>query len=229
MTRIMFDGIAQDAPGIARIPTAIRLVAGYDDGDYAWSAADWALFPNSVHVHIAVHASTDSGSVLDVETGDATPEEAVNWVLMRRAAGADPSVYCNSSSWAAVRSAFATHDVRPPHYWIAQYDGNPAIPAGAMAKQYANHPGYDVSSVADYWPGLDPAPVPAPAPTEEIEMLILYVNGESPVYGLSGGLLWHIADPTSLAAYQAAGVKQAHITSAELASIQAAATGKSAV
>jgi hypothetical protein len=157
VTRTMYDGINTDAPKIARIPSAIGLVAGYDDGNYAWSPADWALFPNSVHVHVAVFATTDSGQVLDVERGDATPAQSVDWVLMRRRAGADPSVYCNTSTWPAVRAAFQARAVAEPHYWIAQYDGQAAIPPGAIAKQYYNNDaaGYDLSIVADYWPGVD--------------------------------------------------------------------------
>jgi hypothetical protein len=79
---------------------------------------------------------------------------------MRRAAGADPTIYCNASTWPAVRAAFAAANVAEPHYWIAKYDGDPTIPAGAVAKQYRGDvaPGYDVSSVVDYWPGVDPAP-----------------------------------------------------------------------
>ena len=48
---------------------------------------------------------------------------------------------------------------------LAHYDGDPAIPAGAVAKQYRGDvaPGYDVSSVADFWPGVDS---PASPPTE---------------------------------------------------------------
>lgn len=153
--RTMYDGVNSDA---AVIPTSAQLVAGYVDGFYAWTALDWARFPYAVHVQIAVHSTTDAGNVLDVEVGDATPEQAVNWVLTRRAAGMDPTVYCNMSTWAAVEAAFDTHDVPQPHYWVAQYDGNPVIPEGAVAKQYQTTTRWDLSSVEDYWPGVDLAP-----------------------------------------------------------------------
>lgn len=168
MIRTMCDGINTDAHAIAALPFPISLVAGYDDGLYAWSSEDWALFPNSVHVHIAVFSTTNSGHVLDVETGDATPAESVDWVLMRRAAGADPSVYCNTSTWAAVRAAFAARGVAEPHYWLAQYDGIQIVPAGAVAKQFTDAGQYDRSVVADYWPGVDqqqPAPATSAATT----------------------------------------------------------------
>jgi hypothetical protein len=155
----MYDGV--DA---SLLPTSAQLVGGYVDGLYRWSAADWARFPRSVKVRIAVFANTNDGEVLDVEPGNATPAESVDWVLMRRRAGADPTVYMNTSTWPQVRSAFHARGVTEPHYWVAQYDGVAAIPADAVAKQYYNNNqlGYDLSAVADYWPGVDPAPSAVP-------------------------------------------------------------------
>lgn len=148
-----------DAVNAANIPPGAVMVAGYIDRIklLPWSAADWARFPAAVHVTIVKKASTNDGHVLDVEPGDATPAEAPGWVLMRRVAGADPTVYCSWSAWPSVRAAFRAAGVAEPHYWIARYDGDPTIPAGAVAKQYRGNvaPGYDVSSVADYWPGVD--------------------------------------------------------------------------
>jgi hypothetical protein len=211
----MYDGISDDAAAIAAIPSAIGLVAGYDDGDYAWAAADWDRFPNSVHVHIAVHASTNSGSVLDVENGDATPADAVSWVLTRRAAGADPSVYCNQgdpdSGWPAVRAAFQGLAVPEPHYWVAAYVSDPsrvpAVPAGAVALQYYDFGDYDASVVVDYWPGVDdpqdappmpPVPPVAPVSFEEDPMQIEPVTvhpGEYALVAPSGlGTLALVAD-----------------------------------
>lgn len=153
----MSDRIFFDSVTASRIPHDAVGVAGYDDGLYKWSPADWSLFPNAVHVHIAVFASTNSGQVLDVERYDATPEQAPGWVLMRRKAGVDPSVYMNMSTWPVVRAAFQNQNVPEPHYWVAQYDGVQQIPAGATAKQYYNNNalGYDMSFVQSFWPGVD--------------------------------------------------------------------------
>lgn len=161
MTRTMYDGV--DA---TRLPTSAQLVAGYVDGLYKWSDANWARFPNSVKVRVAVFSQTNDGQVLDVEPGNATPAQSVDWVLMRRRAGVDPSVYMNTSTWPTVRSAFQARGVAEPHYWVAQYDGIATIPSGAIGKQYYNNNdlGYDLSVVADHWPGVDPAPfAPTPA------------------------------------------------------------------
>lgn len=155
VTRTMYDGV-----NASRLPANAQLVAGYVDGLYAWSAADWARFPTSVKVRIAVFSSTNDGEVLDVEPGNATPAESVDWVLMRRGAGVDPTVYMNTSTWPTVRAAFNARRVTEPHYWVAQYDGVATLPAGAIAKQYFNdnQAGYDLSVVADFWPGVDPTP-----------------------------------------------------------------------
>jgi len=143
----MYDSVTATA-----IPTNAAVVAGYVDGAYAWSNADWARFPESVKVRIAVFASTNDGHVLDVEDGDATPAQAPGWVRMRRAAGLDPIVYCNASTWPSVISAFSSAGIAGPPYWIAQYDGSPAIPSGAVAKQYNDPPGsggeYDISNAS---------------------------------------------------------------------------------
>ncbi|WP_051943069.1 glycoside hydrolase family 25 domain-containing protein [Streptacidiphilus rugosus] len=151
MTRIMYDAVTA-----ANVPAGATLVAGYGDGYYANVAAFRSRFPHATIVEIAVSSSHDIGVVLDVETGDATPEEAPGWVRARRAAGVDPTVYCNSSTWPEVRAAFRAQGVAEPHWWIAQYDGDPTIFPGAVAKQYADPGPYDLSSVADYWPGVDP-------------------------------------------------------------------------
>ena len=153
--RIMYDLVNAGA-----IPTSAVLVAGYVDGRYRWSAADWARFPNATHVPIAVFPSTNAGVVLDVETGDATPAQAPGWVKMRRAAGVDPTVYCNTGVWPAVRAAFAAARIVEPHYWVAAYPGNgPNLYPGSVAHQYADPVtsggNFDLSVVADIWPGVD--------------------------------------------------------------------------
>jgi hypothetical protein len=159
--RMMFDGVTP-----AAVPAGAQLYAGYLDGKWISYPGLVAAHPAAVHVPIVVSASYNAGTVLDVENGDATPAQSVGWVLARRAATVDPTVYCSVSSWPAVKAAFAARGVAEPHYWVADYSlgDNPAIPAGAVALQYADRGGYDVSAVADYWPGIDAAPAPPPPP-----------------------------------------------------------------
>lgn len=156
MTRLMYDSVTP-----TDLPKDATLIAGYVDGIYRNVSAIRDHFPHAVVVGIAVDADTNNGIVLDVEKGDATPTQSVHWVVMRRHAGKDPSVYCSASEWNAVKAAFHAAGVAEPHYWIAQWDGVQKVPAGAVAKQYKNaSPGhhYDTSVVSTYWPGVDPHP-----------------------------------------------------------------------
>ena len=147
-----------DAVATANVPASATLVAAYGDGYWNNIAAYRARFPHAQIVEIAVSANDDLGVVLDVENGDATPAQAPGWVVKRRAAGVVPTVYCNASTWAAVKAAFTAAKVAEPEWWIADYDGNPTIETGAVAKQYSSPGPYDLSAVAAYWPGVDPTP-----------------------------------------------------------------------
>jgi hypothetical protein len=146
-----------DAVTAHNIPSNAQMVAGYGDTIKIpqWTQADWDLFPNATKLIIVKKASSNFGHALDVETGDATPAEAPGWAVMRRKAGGAPIVYCNASTWPAVKAAFASANVDPPLYWIAQYNGIDIIPAGAIGKQYASNNLYDTSVMEDSIPGVD--------------------------------------------------------------------------
>lgn len=150
--RTLYDGITA-----AEVPDGWG-VAGYTDGNWPDFAALKLRWPDAVHISIAAHPADDA-KALDVETGDATPAEAPGWASRQREAGDPyPWVYCNESTWPEVIYEFAQQKVPAPLYWIALYDGVATVPAGAIAKQHTNTPGYDISAVADYVPGIDPAP-----------------------------------------------------------------------
>jgi hypothetical protein len=151
MTRVMYDAVTPE-----NVPRDAQMVAGYIDGRFAWSAAQWAYFPNSVKVRIACFASTNDGQVLDCEWGDATPQQCPGWAVQARARGQEPTIYCSFSTWPTVRAAFAAAGVAEPQWWIAAYPGNgPYLYPGSVAHQYANPGPVDISVVADYWPGVD--------------------------------------------------------------------------
>lgn len=165
MTRRMADSIYSASIPVGKFP----LVAGYINGSISrWSQADWDRHAgHSILVRVTVFASTNDGHVLDVENGDATPVQAPPWVRMRRMAGfRNPTIYCSESVWTTVQAEFARQGVAPPNWWVAAYPGerdaggNPLIPAGAIAHQYADPATsggqYDLSVVADHWPGVDP-------------------------------------------------------------------------
>lgn len=155
MTRTLFD-----STNIYDIPTTAPMVGYYVDGVYAISAAAVrARFPSAILVGISA-VGTDNGTVGDVEPGCMTAQQGVQWVQYRRAANADPTIYCNETyAWPLVRAAFKAAGVTEPHYWCANYDGVAVLRPGEVARQYANptltHGHYDLSVVADFWPGVD--------------------------------------------------------------------------
>ena len=159
-----------DAIHAVNIPTSAAMVAGYDNGPVSqWSPADWARFPNAVKVHISVSPWANTGHVLDVENGDATPQHAPAWAQARRSAGlATPCVYCNMSTFPSVRAAFQIARIPEPLYWLARPGAAELeVAAGAtvIATQYEYRGDVDLSVVADCWPGVDATPAPAPDPT----------------------------------------------------------------
>lgn len=176
MTRIMYDAITP-----SRIPAVKpQLVASYVNGEWPNFNQLKKLFPNSIHVSIAVNI-LGVANVLDVERFDAAPTQAPAWVTKMRALGRDPSVYMNMSTWPAVIDAFKQQGVKQPHYWVADYGPNRNIPVGAHALQFLNTPGYDVSVVADYWPGID-APEDDMPTAQEIADAILNKVVETKTY-----------------------------------------------
>jgi hypothetical protein len=158
MIRVMFDSTTP-----AAIPADAGLVAGYVDGSFAWSDADWQRFPRAQKIHICVTGDHTKGDCLDVEKGDATPGQAPGWIKARQAAGVKyATIYCNRSNLAAVEKACAgLHYYR----WIATLDGILHIPGyhpliGPAAVQFANSTmaGTNVDVSLVYEPGWHPAP-----------------------------------------------------------------------
>lgn len=172
MTRTMYDAI-----NAGSLPAGGDLYAGYVDGNWPDAPAIAARFPGETVVSITVNPNDNQGVVGDGPPDNGAWDEWVNWVLKRRAAGVDPTINTNVSNWQAGKAAFTAAGVAEPHWWVAHYDNDPAIPAGAVAKQYASNNLYDTSSVADYWPGVDPAPT-TPAPSEEDDLSTQAVNGQ---------------------------------------------------
>lgn len=160
MTRFMYDA---DRPG--DIPRNAEMVAGYEDGSWSkWDPEWWDWFPNSKHVRISAVGATWKVHVFDVEP-DAIwpPENVLPLIVTARANGLWPSVYCNQKNhWAYIRNMFRMRGLVEPPYWVANYDGVAEIPDGAVAKQFKHPPQnnahFDLSIVADRWPGVDYMP-----------------------------------------------------------------------
>ena len=154
------DIAAAFAPGGAAAALHLDLVAGYVDGVFAWSDADWSLF-SCPKVRIASSAGTSPqvAHVLDVENGDATPDQSVGWIKWARSLGLRRAVYCGRNTWGVVKAAFDAAGEAYPDWWVALWTGTPGLIDGTVATQYADPPQtgahFDASSVADYWPGVD--------------------------------------------------------------------------
>ena len=157
MTRTMYDSVTP-----AAIPADAQMVAGYLDGEYAWTSQDWARFAGAVKITITITA-TNQGDVLDVETGDATSGQAPGWIKARRMSGHNqPTIYCNRSTVQSVIQACTSEKLTlNADYWIwlATLDGTtsyPAVPKGIVAYQdkSAAMLGFNADSslvVADWW------------------------------------------------------------------------------
>ncbi len=164
----MYDGINALAAGIARSFPKAAMVAGYLNGQFAWSQAEWALFPNAHHVTISITAGANVGDVLDVESGDATPDQTAGWIAMRKAAGLyRPTIYCSLDVIPAVRVGTGRYILDKDYdIWVANFTGVPHQVPGCAATQYESTANYDVSAVYDTaWPHRKaPAPTPPPGP-----------------------------------------------------------------
>ncbi len=143
-----------DAISPARIPKDATMVASYVNGQWPNYPQLVSMFPKAIHVSISVNA-VGAADVLDVEQFDATPEQAPAWCTRMRTLGRIPTVYMNTATWSQVKFAFQNQKVMEPNYWVANYSGGPVIPPGAVAVQFQNTAGYDLSLVEDYWPGID--------------------------------------------------------------------------
>jgi hypothetical protein len=203
LRRIMYDSVTA-----TDIPTDAEMVAGYIDGRYKWSDADWALFPHATKVTIATSSATQGANVYDVETQDLTPDEVPMVLTRERVAGRDPSVYVNRENLPAVKAALRRELVSEPCYWLATLDGKILWLPNVFAVQFLRDPDsgghYDKSVVQDFWPGID-------QPLEE-EMLILTVGGSAAKWLLIGGALVDIDSSQTLQGLTDAGIKTATVT-----------------
>jgi hypothetical protein len=155
------------------------LYAGYVDGEWADYAAMVEAFPGKVHVRIAVNAFGPVADVLDVESGDATPQQCAGWRGRMRAASKPLSTYyCNRSNADAVAANLQAAGVSTDEaaLWLATggdpYDGPWEVRGYRIvavqdrtSEQTGGH--YDASTVYDdHWPAT--APAQATAPTQPL-------------------------------------------------------------
>jgi hypothetical protein len=150
----MYDSIT-----VADLPPASVMVAAYANGHYLNYPAARERFPEAVVVSISTTADVSGGlaHVLDIERGDATPDQYEEWARTQRAHGVvRPTAYCSASTARAYFSRPGRR--RIADLWVADWTGLPhqLVVRGCrvVAVQYAS-PGhgseghYDVSAVYD--------------------------------------------------------------------------------
>lgn len=158
--------------------------------------------------------ATNDGNVGDVEPGNPYWPTWISWTVQRRQAGIDPSLYCCDDGYGTSFfdgwrhndgvAAFAAAGVPEPHWWIFNFNISEP-PSYAMAVQVATNigPGYDISIVRDYWPGIDPLPVRI----GDDNMLYLMREPTSGAeYITNGEWIVHIPDPASVQAFKDGGI-----------------------
>jgi hypothetical protein len=142
----MYDSVTPSA-----IPGG-KAVATYADGPYA--ATRTQLTGRGPVTWIDTNGSDPRGaSVLDVEPGDATPQQAATWAGQRLDdhPRGQAVIYTMLSDWTATKTAIAglpawqQHDIR---YWIADPTGTPHLVPGSSATQWYWGTSYDISTVS---------------------------------------------------------------------------------
>lgn len=99
-------------------------VAGYLDGDFAWSDAEFKDFPRYWKICVSGNPNLAlEARVIDVETGDATPEDVAGYQHVRQLNERRTYVYCDQSTVPDV--VHFTTDWRALLWWIALLDGVP--------------------------------------------------------------------------------------------------------
>ncbi len=160
-----------DSTNLLDCPQNVDIVASYLDGIYAQPTANWNAFPGKIKVGIVISAGTNAGQVLDIETGDATPNQAGGWAKMRLNSGLSrATLYCNRSNGPAVEASLRAAGLTSSQValWPATLDGTTGIGVWGngqpitypvVAVQYANSAmtggHYDKSIVYDdTWPPI---------------------------------------------------------------------------
>jgi hypothetical protein len=129
------------------IPSGAK-AAVYSDGTYATSPAQVAGHPNTLWID--TNGSNPKANVLDVEPGDATPQQAATWVQQKLTGTPAQTaiVYTYRAEWQATQQAISSlpHQMQSHvKWWIADPTGVPHIVPGSDATQWYWGQNYDQS------------------------------------------------------------------------------------
>ena len=136
---VMFDSVnVQEIPSLAN--TNRDAVAGYVDGLFRNEQEVIAHDPQAHHLSIAVFA-TDVADCLDIENGDATPEQAPAWWHHATMHGIwRPCLYASLSVIPDVVHHLEAAGIHRSSYrlWSAHYTGQPHVEPGTDATQWTD-------------------------------------------------------------------------------------------
>jgi hypothetical protein len=121
-----------DSVTVSQIPATAEAVAGYVGGQWPTYRELLVKFPHAQKLSIAISAS-EQARCLDVESGDATNEQAALWVKEAHARGVKrPILYTSVSNWPTLQAALEQGGVkhgwpgrRNYRRWSAHYTGKP--------------------------------------------------------------------------------------------------------
>ena len=140
----MYDSVLPSA-----LPTD-QVAATYAAGGYAVSPATMAGHKKVVWIDTT--GTDPEASVLDIEPGAATPEQATSWTWQRLHAHPNLTarLYCNQSQWPSVQAAVASLPASMRshiRWWIADPTGVQHLVPGSDATQWYWGDTYDLSIV----------------------------------------------------------------------------------
>ena len=126
----------------------------YATGDYTWPTAQikrFKLAGKRVHAIDTSGTGAEIADIVDVETGDLSPQDVPAWVDERWKHHSTAAVYCSRSVVPDVVSAL---DGRPSYLIVADWTGQPHIPQLTLPPhvilagvQYANLPDFDLTAI----------------------------------------------------------------------------------
>lgn len=169
----MFDSVTLSA-----IPPAAPAVAGYVNGNWPTYNQVVVKWPQARHLSISVNQAGDA-ECLDVEGGDATPDQAPAWILRQQARGvARPVVYTSVSAAQTLLNVLAHAGIPrasvrlwTAHYIYTAHLCGPGCGYGltttADATQWTDRSlgrNLDESLTAESFFGATPPPAPSPDP-----------------------------------------------------------------
>jgi hypothetical protein len=125
--------LMRDSTNASLIPVSTPIVAGYIDGDYAWTEEDWNRFPDAEKILITVNGDLRA-NVCDVENGAMTFSDFTFWVRSKQDQGMDGA----TGYWSRDRNPAPLGVAY--YWWCADWTNQPHRVPGAAAVQWQNMP-----------------------------------------------------------------------------------------